>query len=291
MFTFSENLTKQRSPIRESAVSLKSEREIALMRKAGLLVWHAHQIGASLSCVGVTTSSIDLAVERFFLDQGAVPLFKGVPGKVPFPATCCISVNDEVVHGIPGDRKLQEGDIVSIDTGCKLDGWCGDSAYTHPIGVISDSFQHLLDTTRKTLDLAIRRLATATYWSEVAREMELFVKKNKLAVIETLVGHGIGHEMHEPPQVPNYVSSDLVRNHDFRIQPGLVIAIEPMVNIGSKRVRCGSDHWTLSTADRKGSAHFEHTVAITKSGPFVLTGPPTSDEEKIDISRYLNNII
>ncbi len=270
-------------------INLRSEREIALMRKAGLLVWHAHEIAASYCRPGVLTEEIDLAVERFFIDQGAVSLFKGFPSGngVPFPAVTCISVNEEVVHGIPGKRELLEGDIVSIDTGCSFEGWCGDAAVTRPVGKIDETFEKLLNITSRTLDLAIQRLAKASYWSEVAREMENFVRKNHFSVVETLVGHGIGRDMHEPPQVPNYVCADLLRNGDFRIQPGLVIAVEPMVNVGSKRVRVGRDHWTMSTVDRKGSAHFEHTIAITKAGPYVLTGSPQSQEEMIDISRYL----
>ncbi len=268
-------------------LTLKSEREIALMRKAGLVIWHAHRIAASWVQAGVTTHEIDAAIDRFFLAYQADPLFKGVPGVVPFPAASCISVNEEVVHGIPGSRKLEEGDIVSIDTGCRLNGWCADAAETHPVGKIDEQHQKLLEVTQKTLQIAIKQLAKAKYWSEVAREMELYVKKHRFAVIESLVGHGIGREMHEAPQVPNYICTELLRNSDFRIQPGLVIAVEPMVNLGSKRVSVGKDHWTLSTIDKKWSAHFEHTIAITRSGPFVLTGPPVSEDEKIEISPYL----
>lgn len=268
-------------------ITLKSEQEIAIMRRGGLIIWHAHRIAGSWVREGITTFEIDAAVERFFVDQKAIALFKGVPGIVPFPAACCISLNEEVVHGIPGPRKLKNGDIVSIDTGCKIEGWCSDAAETHPVGEISEEFRKLLNVTRKALEIAVKHLAHAKYWSEVAREMEIYVKKNKLSVVESLVGHGIGKEMHESPQVPNYVCPELIRNGDFRIQPGLVIAVEPMVNIGSKRVNVGKDHWTLSTVDKKGSAHFEHTIAITQSGPFVLTGPPEREEEKIDISAYV----
>jgi len=268
-------------------ITLKSEREIALMRKAGLLIWYAHRIAESWVKVGVTTQEIDAAIDRFFQDRNAEPLFKGVPGVVPFPATTCISINEEVVHGIPGPRRLVEGDIVSIDTGCRLDGWCADAAETHPVERICEQYQKLLDVTRKSLQIAITQLAKAKYWSEVAREMELYVKKHRFAVVESLVGHGIGREMHEPPQVPNFISTELLRNSDFRIQNGLVLAVEPMVNIGSKRVRVGKDHWTFSTVDKKGSAHFEHTIAITQAGPQVLTGPPILENEMIDISGYL----
>jgi methionyl aminopeptidase len=270
-------------------ITLKSEREILKMRKAGLLVWHAHQIGAAVSRPGVKTSEIDERMERFFLDQGAQPLFKGVPGTVPFPATCCISVNEEVVHGIPDKRILKEGDIVSIDTGCRLDGWCGDAAVTHPIGKIADNVQKLLRVTKKTLEIAIELIPQCRYWSEVAQQMEKYVIQNGFSVVESLVGHGIGREMHEDPQVPNYFRGELLRmGRDFKLQSGLVIAIEPMVNMGTKRVAVQKDYWTMSTVDRKPSAHFEHTIAVLENSVFVLTGEPAADEEHFDLQKYVN---
>ena len=268
-------------------LTLRSEREILKMRRAGLTVWHALRIAGSMMRPGVATAEIDRRVERFFDDQGATSLFKGYPGKVPYPAVTCISVNEEVVHGIPGSRVLAEGDIVSVDTGCKIDGWCGDSALTFSVGRISELCRKLLDVTSGTLDLAIESMGHCGYWSEVAVKMESLVKKNGFSVIESLVGHGIGREMHEDPQVPNYVSTEILRYGDFKIQPGLVIAIEPMVNAGSKKITLLKDHWTFRTSDRKPSAHFEHTVAMTRSGVMVLTGPPKDESEKIDISAYL----
>jgi methionyl aminopeptidase len=244
------------------------------MRQAGLIVWQAHQIAAQLVRPGVTTSEIDAAIEAYFKEKNAVPLFKGVPGKVPFPAVTCISVNEEVVHGIPGPRKLAEGDVVSIDTGCKLDGWCGDSAITHPVGKITADSQKLLDVTRGTLDLAIELMAVKTRWSEVAREMEMYVKDAGFYVVESFVGHGIGRQMHEEPQVPNFVSPQLRRGGDFELRPGLVLAVEPMVNIGTKKVKAMPDHWTQVSSDGSFSAHFEHTIAITKAGPAPLTAAP-----------------
>lgn len=260
---------------------LRSSREIAMMRKAGLMVWHAHQVAQSLLKPGVTTGEIDAAVEEFFLKHGAEPLFKGVPGRVPFPAVTCMSVNEEVVHGIPGPRKLVEGDIVSIDTGCKVNGWCGDAAVTHAIGTIDPEVQRLVDVTKQTLDLAIDLMGKKTFWSDVAVEMERCAKSAGFTVVEAFVGHGIGREMHEDPQVPNFVSDQLRRNGDFRLVPGLVIAVEPMVNMGTKKVRTMPDHWTQVTADKKPSAHFEHTIAVTESGPVALTAAPTSDEERL----------
>jgi methionyl aminopeptidase len=258
----------------------RSPRELALMRKAGLVVWESHQLIASRIRPGVTTLEIDAAVEEFFRQHRAQPLFKGVPGKVPFPAVTCISINEEVVHGIPGPRKLKEGDIVSIDTGCKLDGWCGDAAATYSVGRIRPEVQHLLDVTRQTLELAILQVGRCKYWSQVAAQMEAFVRANGFTVVEQFVGHGIGRQMHEEPQVPNFVSDQLRRGGDFRLLPGLVIAVEPMVNMGTKRVRTRADHWTQATADGKLSAHFEHTVAVTEWGPYILTESPGSELDK-----------
>jgi len=250
---------------------------MAQMRKAGLLVWEAHQRAASKLRAGVTTAEVDAVVEQFFAEHNALPLFKGVPGHIPFPTVTCISINEEVVHGIPGKRKLVEGDIVSIDTGCKLNGWCGDAAATHPVGRVDSNAQRLLDVTRNVLQLAIELIGKRSRWSEVAAEMQAYVKDNKFSVVEAFVGHGIGRQMHEDPQVPNFLSSQLRRSGDFRLVPGLVIAVEPMVNMGSKRVRTRADHWTQATADGKPSAHFEHTIAITESGPYVLTSGPNGE--------------
>ena len=258
---------------------LRSTREMAQMRRAGLLVWKAHQIASSLVKPGVTTGEIDAAVEEFFLAHNAVPLFKGVKGKIPFPAVTCISVNEEVVHGIPGKRVLKEGDIVSIDTGCRLDGWCGDSAVTIAVGKVAPEVQQLLDVTSGVLDLAIELMGKYKMWSEVAAEMATYVRKAGFSVVETFVGHGIGREMHEDPQVPNFVSPQLRRNGDFTLEPGLVIAVEPMVNLGSKHVKGLPDHWTQATQDGKPSAHFEHTIAMTDNGPWVLTSPPLEGEQ------------
>lgn len=257
---------------------LRSAREIAQMRRAGLLVWQALKLAGSMIRPGVSTGQIDAAIERFFEEHHAQPLFKGVPGKVPFPAVSCISINEEVVHGIPGPRQLREGDIVSIDTGCKLDGWCGDAAVTFPVGKISPENQRLLEVTEETLRVAIAEMGRRAWWSEVAERMERYVKAQGYSVVEAFVGHGIGREMHEEPQVPNFVNNHFRRNGDFRLVPGLVLAVEPMVNVGTKRVRAMADHWTQVTGDGQASAHFEHTVALTESGPYVLTAPPDEDE-------------
>jgi len=277
---------------------LKSARDIDRMRKAGLYVWHALQIAEKLIRPGITTGEIDAKIEQFFDDHHVIPLFKGVPGKVPFPAVTCISVNEQVVHGIPGNRVLREGDIVGIDTGCKLldagspnkgqhsKGWCGDSARTFAVGKISALQQRLLDVTQGMLNIAIEELGKAATWSAVAKKMQALAHKNGFSVIEDLVGHGIGRDMHESPQVPNYVSRQMMRT-DFDLVPGIVLAVEPMVNVGSKKIRTLRDHWTIVTNDYKPSAHFEHTLALTSSGVRVLTGPPENENEQIDISKYV----
>jgi methionyl aminopeptidase len=254
---------------------LRSLREMNLMRKAGLLVWEAHQLVKGMIAPGVTTFDLDKAVEEFFAKHNATPLFKGVPGdKHPFPAVCCMSVNDEVVHGIPSRKPLREGDIVSVDTGCRLDGWCGDSANTYAIGQLDPEVQRLLDVTQGVLELAIDLMGKKSRWSQVAEQMGTYVRDNGFSSVENFVGHGIGREMHEDPQVPNFVTPQLKRNGDFALEPGLVIAVEPMVNMGTKKVKALSDSWTQSTQDGLPSAHFEHTLAITDKGVWVLTDPP-----------------
>lgn len=253
---------------------LRSAREIGQMRKAGELVWRALDLAGKMLRPGVTTGEVDRAVEEFFVKEGATALFKGYPGKVPFPAVTCISINEEVVHGIPGPRVVQAGDIVSVDTGCKLAGWCGDSARTFPVGEIDGQVARLLEVTEGTLDLAIRLVGQKSRWSQVASEMESYVKDHGFSVVENFVGHGIGREMHEDPQVPNFCSNHFRRTGDFELVAGLVLAIEPMVNMGTKRVRGLGDHWTQVTGDGKPSAHFEHTIAITEAGPCVLTAAP-----------------
>jgi methionyl aminopeptidase len=278
------------------AAELKSPREIKLMRQAGLLVWHAHRVIGSWIRPGVTTAQIDAAVEQFFQQHGAVPLFKDYPNPdqngPPFPAVTCISINEEVVHGIPGTRRLVEGDVVSIDTGCKLDGWCGDAAATYCAGRIAPDAQRLLDVTRGVLNLAVElvgqlmakcsqgRKGRWPRWRQVAGPMEKYVKKHGFSVVEQFVGHGIGKQMHEDPQVPNFLSNQLAGPENFQLRPGLVIAVEPMVNMGTKRVRIQPDRWTQVTADGRPSAHFEHTIAITESGPYVLTAAPGQEQNR-----------
>lgn len=251
-------------------ISLKSRREMRLMKQAGELVAQAHRIASALIAPGVTTFEIDAAVDAFFAREKAFPLFKGFPGEVPFPAATCISVNQQVVHGIPGDYRLKAGDIVSLDTGCRLNGWCGDAAWTYAVGEVSPAKQHLLNVGRETLRLAIQTFGSAKHWSDVANAMMAYVSGEGCSLVERFVGHGIGREMHEPPQVPNYTNASLEKD-DFELVPGLVLAIEPMVNAGVPDIRILPDHWTVETADGQPSVHFEHTVALTAEGPVILT--------------------
>ncbi len=251
-------------------LTLKSRREIELMREACQLVARAHRIIAEMIAPGVTTAALDRAVEEFFAAHQAQPLFKGVEGVVPFPAVTCISVNDQVVHGIPGPYELREGDILSVDTGCRLNGWCGDGAWTYPVGRVDELKLRLLSAGQGALNTAIQGMGTRKKWSQVARQIERSVQRAGFSVVEDFVGHGIGRDMHEDPEVPNYVCEDLAKR-DFPIKPGLVVAIEPMVNVGTPEVEVLDDHWTVVTADGAPSAHFEHTVAMTREGPMILT--------------------
>ncbi len=258
-------------------VELKSPREIAAMRRAGLLVWLAHQRAARLVRPGVSTAELNDAIRMTFAAAGATPLFLNYPGPTPFPAESCISVNEELVHGIPGRRILREGDVVCIDTGCRLNGWCGDAAVTHPVGELTTANRQLLEVTQQTLDLAIELMATEKKWNDVAAKMGQFVTSRGLHVVTSMVGHGIGREMHEPPQVRNYFDPEESAD-DFDLRPGLVIAVEPMVNVGTGELECSGDGWTQMSADRSFAAHFEHTLAITAAGVRRLTGPPEGAE-------------
>lgn len=252
---------------------LKSAREIGLMRAAGKVVAAAHRICRELARPGVKTSEINKAVEEHYRSHGAVPLFKGYPHpeqKQPFPAVTCISVNEQIVHGIPGNREIRPGDLVKIDTACKLEGWCADAASTIMIEPVRPERQRLVEVARQTLQIAIDELPRRRWWSEVALLMQRHVEKAGFSVVEQYVGHGIGRIMHEAPQVPNYVSRDM-KKQDFRLEPGLVLAVEPMVNMGRRDTRVLGDHWTVVTMDGMPSAHVEHTLALTKDGVEILT--------------------
>ena len=261
---------------------LRSKREIKKMRAAGLVVWEAHQTAAKMIGAGVSTAEINQVYIDVFARHDATPLFLNYGGtdyRPPFPAEICASVNEEVVHGIPSaDRVLKEGDSIAVDTGCRVNGWCGDAAVTHAIGSIDDETKKLLIVTQQTLDVAIEAMSRCKKWSEVAKEMQDTVHAAGFSVVEEMVGHGIGKNLHEPPQVPNYLSPSLLGDEDFELRPGLVIAVEPMVNAGTKEIFEEEDGWTVVTGDGKPSAHFEHTLAITGDGIVRLTGPPNEEE-------------
>ncbi len=256
---------------------LKSARELALMREAGKLVARALQICRDMAKPGTKTIDIDQAVERFYADHSATPLFKGYPGRVPFPAVTCLSLNEEVVHGIPKARVLKEGDLLKVDTACRLNGWCADRAITIPIGNIRPEWQRLVRVGEETLQIAIDELPKRKWWSEVASRMQKHVEQAGFRVVESYVGHGIGRAMHENPQVPNFVDRE-TRKHDFKLEPGLVLAVEPMVNMGTNNVTTLRDHWTVVTKDGLPSVHVEHTLALTAQGVVIIT----SDEGAFD---------
>lgn len=260
-------------------MKLKSSEQIKRMREAGLLLWEVHQIAKSLICIGITTKEIDAAVDAFIKSKNAIPLFKGVPssvpGKPPFPASTCISVNEQVVHGIPSERKLSAGDIVSIDIGVKYNGWSSDAAVTYPVdATVSEEAKNLLYVTENCLRMNIELLKTNSRWSKIVKHSSNLIRQAGYSIVEELVGHAIGKEMWESPQVPNHIPDPI---DDFKIKVGMVLAIEPMINMGKKNVILQDDGWTYVTEDNLPSAHFEHTVAITENGPEVLTCGPNGE--------------
>ena len=256
------------------AITLRSPREINLMRQAGAVVADVLLKLKENSKPGVTTADLDRIATQLAKEAGAETLFKGVRShlaKIPFPGAICASVNEELVHGIPSDKeKLYEGDILSIDFGVKLNGYCGDSAITIGIGKISDEKQKLIDLTKSLLDIAIEKAAPGIKWSQIAGLMQKKAESAGFSVVRDFVGHGIGTNMHEDPKVPNFVSRELLAN-DIFLTEGMVIAVEPMVNAGSHAVKTLRNGWTVITKDKKCSAHFEHTIAIVKNGCEVLT--------------------
>jgi len=255
------------------AIKLKTREQIEKMRVAGRLVHEVHQLARRMCKPGVTTREVDDAAQKLIDERGATGLFKYYPTYEPgkgFPGTLCISVNEVVVHGIAGDQVIQDGDIVGIDCGVKVDGWCGDAATTIMVGNVSPEVRKLCEVTERCLAIAIENIRPGRKWSQVARLMQNYAEQNGLGVVKDYVGHGIGDTMHQDPKVPNYVSRDLLR-HDIDLQEGLVLAIEPMCNLGTSDVIALSDGWTVVTADRKASAHYEHTVAVTADGADVLT--------------------
>jgi methionyl aminopeptidase len=249
--------------------------ELEKMRAAGLLVWKILDKLRSLVREGVSTYELEIEAEKMMSDAGAKPAFKGyttaAAGTTKFPFVLCTSVNDEIVHGMPSQKRtLRGGDIVSIDTGVQLNGYYGDSAVTVPIGEISEETQKLLRVTRESLEMAIDKARAGNRLFDICGTVERHVVESGFTVVREFVGHGIGTHMHEEPQIPNYIDR---KNENPRLKEGMVLAIEPMVNAGKAGSRVRPDRWTAVTEDGKYSAHFEHTVAITANGPWVLTRP------------------
>jgi methionyl aminopeptidase len=241
-----------------------------MMRVAGKIVARALDLCREMVRPGVKTIDLDHAVEELFVKEGAKSLFKGYPGRVPFPAVTCISVNEQVVHGIPGSRALAEGEIVKIDTACSVDGWCADAAVSLPVGEISQEKSRLIREGEEILQLAMESMAHSSWWSEVAQAMQAKAKRAGFSMVTQYVGHGIGRTMHEVPQVPNYWHNSMKKT-DFRLEPGVVLAVEPMVNMGGHLCDTLRDHWTVVTRDGLPSVHVEHTVAVLEQGIYVIT--------------------
>ncbi|MHB1043269.1 MAG: type I methionyl aminopeptidase [Eubacteriales bacterium] len=242
----------------------KSERELSYMRDAGRVVAETFAELERSVKVGISTGELDLLAEDFIISKGARPAFKGLYG---FPATICASLNEEVVHGIPGLRKLKDGDIISIDLGAEINGYYGDSAITFPAGDVSSEAMRLIGVTEEALYLGIDRARAENRLSDISYEIQSHAEKSGFSVVRDYVGHGIGSSMHEEPQVPNFGKP----GRGPRLKEGMTLAIEPMINMGTYEVRTLSNNWTVVTLDNKLSAHFEHTVVITGGEPEILT--------------------
>ncbi len=246
-------------------ILLKSARELDRMRQAGKILAEVKERLRTLVRSGVSTRDIDVDVERFILDRKARPAFKGYRG---FPATVCTSINQEVVHGIPSPRrKLRDGDIIGLDLGCIVDGYYADCAITLPVGAVPPRVQELLDVTRESLDKAIVQCRAGNRLGDVSHAVQSHCESHGFAVVRAFVGHGIGRQLHEEPQVPNFGEA----GRGPVLKAGMVLAIEPMVTMGTWEVRVLEDRWTAVTADGSLAAHFEDTIAITDDGPDVLT--------------------
>ena len=259
---------------RSGSASLRRPDEIEAMRRAGRVVYQVLQRIREMVRPGATTAELSIEAERLIAAAGAQPLFRGVESRqtaFPFPAALCTSVSEQVVHGIPSDKPLAEGSVVSVDCGVRLGGYCGDAATTVPVGKISPEVERLLKATTEALGIAIREIRPRRWWSEVSGLMQAHVEAAGFSVVREFVGHGIGREMHEEPKVPNY-ADPRERRLDFMLLPGMVIAVEPMVNMGTSAVVYADESgWPVVTKDGKCSAHFEHTIAVTDRGADVLT--------------------
>ena len=259
-------------PQPKEQIHYKSPREIEKMRRAGQITAAARALAGELIKPGVTTGEINRAVDRFIRKQGAIPSFYHYGG---FPASVCISVNEEIIHGIPGRRVLRKGDIVSVDVGAYIDGFHGDCAATFPCGEISPEAQRLIDVTRQSFFEGIAQAREGNRLYDVSAAVQACAEAAGYSLVREYVGHGVGRELHEKPEVPNYVPPLEVRKDgNPRLLPGMVIAVEPMVNMGGPAIRQLSNNWTVVTADGKWAAHYENTILITGTGePEILTAP------------------
>lgn len=245
-------------------IIIKSKREIDKMRKAGMLVAKTHAFLRKLIVPGITTMELDQAAEEFIINHNGIPAFKGYHG---FSGSICASINEEVVHGIPGLKKLKNGDIISIDIGTIVEGYCGDGAITYPVGNVSTEAMKLIEVTEESFFQGIKFAKKGNRLSDISHAIQTYVENNGFSVVRDFVGHGIGQEMHEAPEIPNYG----LPGGGPRLMPGMILAIEPMVNQGSYHVRVLEDNWTTVTVDNKLSAHYEHTVLVTDGDPELLT--------------------
>ena len=245
-------------------IIIKTEEQIAKMNKAGELLAECHRRIAGMIKPGITTMEIDRFVEKFLKEHGAHPEQKGYNG---YPFATCASVNDVICHGFPSDVPLNEGDIVTIDMVVKLDGWLADSAWSYAVGNVSEEVQHLLDVTRKALYLGIEQAVIGNRIGDISHAIQSYAESENLSVVRNFVGHAIGQDMHEEPQVPHYGPP----HRGPRLKEGMVITIEPMLNMGAYGCKIDPDGWTARTVDGKWSAQYEHTLAITKDGPLILT--------------------
>ena len=250
----------------------KSRAELEKMHRANVLVSKVLQELKQAIRPGVSTAALDALAEEVIRSDGATPAFKGYRG---FPASLCVSINDEVVHGIPSSKRiLREGDIVSLDVGTIVEGFCGDGAITVPVGEVSEGVRKLLAVTEEALKRGVEQVRAGNRVSDIGHAVQKYVESQGFSIVRDFVGHGIGAQMHEEPQVPNY--GEPGRGH--RLLPGIVLAIEPMVNAGKHFVKVLSDNWTVVTMDGSFSAHFEHSVAVTDNGPWILSRPQPSGD-------------
>ncbi|HUO34021.1 MAG TPA: type I methionyl aminopeptidase [Candidatus Acidoferrum sp.] len=251
-------------------VICKSPAELAKMHRSGLIVWEALEKMRAMVRPGISTKDLDEFAEGFVAKSGGHPAFKGYRG---YPGSVCTSINQEIVHGIPSaSRKLREGDILSMDFGVEMEGYFADAALTVPVGSVKPEREKLLRVTRESLEHGIEKVRLGNRLGDVSSAVQQWVEKNGFSVVREFVGHGIGTRMHEDPQLPNYGQP----GQGARLQEGMVLAIEPMVNAGRPAVRILDDEWTAVTADGSDSAHFEHTVAVTSNGPWILTRPDSA---------------